>query len=151
MSDIAIVDSSMLLNVLDVPGFNQHRDDVFEQFGQLANDGSHLLLPMAAMLETGDHIADLSDGRNRRRHAERFRNCIRESLRGDAPWTPLEFPETSRLAAWLEDFPGKAMEGLGVSDVSIIDAWERACTLHPNQRVYIWTLHRRLRAYDRKP
>ena len=151
MSDIVLVDSSVLLNVLDIPGFNQDRDDILERFGQLVNADDHLLLPMAAVLETGDHVADLSDGRERRRYAQRFRDCIYEALQGDAPWTPIEFPETSQLAEWLAEFPDLAMQELGISDVSIIDAWQRACARHPHQRVYIWTLHRQLGAYDQRP
>ncbi len=151
MSDIVIVDSSVLLNVLDIPGFNQQRDDVLERFGQLVDAEDHLLLPLAAVIETGDHVADLRDGRERRRYAERFRDCIHEALRDEAPWTPIEFPDPSRLQAWLADFPDRAMRELGISDVSIIDAWQRACTRHPHQRVYIWTLHQPLRAYDRHP
>ena len=151
MSDIVIVDSSVLLNVLDVPGFNQHRDDVLERFDQLVDAEDHLLLPLAAVLETGDHVADLSDGGERRRYAERFRARIHEALRNEAPWTPIDFPESSVLLAWLDDFPDMAMRELGISDVSIIDAWQRACARHPHQRVYIWTLHQRLEAYDRCP
>ena len=147
MSDIVIVDSCVLLNVLDVPGFNQHRDDVFQEFVRLVDAENHLLLPMAAVLETGDHVADLSDGKARRRYAERFRDCIHEALDGKAPWTPIEFPETSQLLVWLADFPDMAMQEFGVSDMSIIDAWERQRTLHPHRRVYVWTLHQRLRAY----
>ena len=151
MSDIVIVDSSVLLNILDVPGFNQHRDDVFQEFVRLLDAENHLLLPMAAILETGDHVADLSDGRERRRYAELFQKRISEALDGKAPWTPIEFPEKSLLSNWLADFPDMAMEGLGVSDVSIIDTWERQRTRHPHLRVYIWTLHQRLKAYDRRP
>ena len=151
MSDIVIVDSSVLLNVLDVPKFNQHRDDVLERFAQLVDAEDHLLLPLAAVLETGDHVADLSDGRERRRYAERFRDRIHEALRGEAPWTPIDFPEPSLLLAWLDDFPDMAMRELGISDVSIINAWQRAYARHPRQRVYIWTLHQRLQAYDRCP
>ena len=151
MSDIVIVDSNILLNVLDVPGFNQNQEDVLEEFGVLVEAGDHLLLPLAAVLEAGDHVADLRDGRERRRHAERFRDCILEALRGDAPWTPIEFPETARLIGWLSEFPDMAKQELGVSDVSILDAWQRACDRHPNQRVYIWTLHRQLQGYDREP
>lgn len=104
MSDIVIVDSSVLLNVLDIPGFNQHRDDVLERFGQLVDAEDHLLLPLAAVIETGDHVADLRDGRERRRYAERFRDCIHEALRDEAPWTPIEFPRpvaAARLACRL--------------------------------------------------
>ena len=138
MSDIVIVDSSVLLNVLDIPEFNQDKDDVFDEFGLLG-------------LETGDHVADLSDGGHRRHHATRFRDCIHQALQGEAPWTPIDFPDPSLLLAWLADFPDMAMRKLGLSDVSIIDAWQRVCIRHPHQRVYIWTLHQQLGAYDQRP
>ena len=106
---------------------------------------------MAAVLETADHIADLSHGGERRRCALRFRDRILEALRDETPWSLVEFPEASRLAEWLADFPNNATQELGLSDVSILDAWQTACARHPNQRVYVWTLHRKLQAYDRRP
>jgi len=151
MPDVVIVDSSILLNLFDVPGFNQSRNDVFERFRRLVSAGHLFLLPIAAVFETGDHLADLSDGRELRRHAQRFQSSILEALDGQAPWTPVELPETSRLRAWLKDFPDKAMRELGLGDVSIIDEWESACRRHPRRRVRIWTLHRQLQSYDRQP
>ena len=98
MSEIVIVDTSVLINVLDVPGFNQHRAEVFERFEYLVDAGASFLLPMAAIFETGDHIADLRDGRQRRRYADIFRNRMREALEGEAPWVPIRFPESRELA-----------------------------------------------------
>lgn len=151
MSDIVIVDSTILLNVLDIPAFNQDRAAVLAEFETLLEAEDHLFLPMAAVLETADHIADLSQGGERRRCALRFRDRILEALRDDPPWSLVEFPEASRLAEWLADFPNNATQELGLSDVSILDAWQTACARHPNQRVYVWTLHRKLQAYDRRP
>lgn len=151
MPDVVIVDSSILLNVLDIPGFNQDRNDVFRQFRTLVSAGHLFLLPLAAVFETGDHLADLSDGGERRRHARRFQSSMLEALDGQVPWAPIELPETSRLRAWLKDFPDNAMREVGLGDVSIIDEWERACRRHPRQRVRIWTLHRQLQSYDRPP
>ncbi len=131
MGDIVIVDTSVLLNVLDVPAFNQDRAAVFAQFRELLDSGASFLLPMAAIFETGDHIADLRDGRLRRRHAEVFRDRIREALKGDAPWVPIRFPDEAQLAEWLETFPDSAMAGLGMSDFSIVKAWEVECARHP--------------------
>lgn len=148
---LVIVDSSILLNVLDIPGFNQDRVDVLEQFRLFVDAGHLFLLPIAAVFETGNHLADLADGRERRRHAQRFQRRILEALDGHAPWVPIEVPETARLRAWLDNFPDQAMRELGLGDVSIIDEWERACRRHPSQRVRIWTLHRQLQSYDRPP
>lgn len=59
MPPIVIVDTSVLLNVLDVPGFNQHRVDVLERFGEFVEGAANLLLPIGAVFETGNHIAQL--------------------------------------------------------------------------------------------
>lgn len=151
MSTVVIVDTSVLLNVLDAPAFNQDRAEVFARFKELLDAGANFLLPMAAIFETGDHIADLGDGRQRRRYAELFRDSIREALEGRAPWAPIQFPDSQQLARWLESFPDYAMRGPDVSDLSIIKAWEVVCAHHPRRRVRIWSLDQDLRGYDREP
>ena len=85
MSDVVIVDTSVLLNVLDVPAFNQNRAEVFAEFNEFLDSDANFLLPIAAIFETGGHIADLRDGRQRQRYAEVFRDRIREALEGNAP------------------------------------------------------------------
>ena len=45
MSEVAIVDTTVFLNVLDVPGCNQDRDMVMDQFEELVVSGANLLLP----------------------------------------------------------------------------------------------------------
>ena len=151
MSGIIIVDTSVLLNVLDVPAFNQRRAAVLSEFEELVKANSRFLLPIAAVFETGDHIADLRDGRERRRYAVIFRNRIREALEGEAPWVPIRFPDSRQLARWLESFPDCAMRGPDMSDLSIIKAWEVECTRHPTRRIRIWSLDQHLQGYDRKP
>ena len=151
MSDIVIVDTSVLLNVLDVPAFNQDRTEVFAQFKELLDSSANFLLPMATIFETGDHIADLRDGRQRRRYAEVFRDRIREALEGKAPWVPIQFPDSAQLAGWLVDFPDSAMTGQDMSDFSIVKAWEIECARHPTRRIRIWSLDQHLQGYDREP
>ena len=62
MSGIVIVDTSVFLNVLDVPGFNQDREADLARFRELIEAGANLLLPIAAIFEAGNHIAQLADG-----------------------------------------------------------------------------------------
>lgn len=52
MSEIVVIDTSVFLNVLDVPGFNQDRDSVLRELERLINRNATLLLPMAAVVET---------------------------------------------------------------------------------------------------
>lgn len=150
MSEIVIVDTSVLLNVFNVPSFNQNRESTLSEFEALVDDNVSFLIPMAAVFETGDHIADLSDGSQRRRYAEMFRAEIQSALRGERPWFPIRFPATGELAEWLTAFPEYAMRGPDLSDLSIIKAWEEACDLHPARRVRIWSLDTHLQSYDRE-
>ena len=151
MPPIVIVDTSVLLNVLAVPGFSQDRDTVLDRFGELVDAGASILLPLGAVFETGNHIADVPDGRQRRRYAVAFANEVRRALKREAPWTLAPLPDADQLMRWLDSFPSEAMRRLGMVDLSIIKEWERACTRHPRRRVSIWALDQHLSGYDRVP
>ena len=47
-SAIVIVDTSVLLNIMDVPDRNQHNPAVLDRLGALIDAGDHLFIPMAA-------------------------------------------------------------------------------------------------------
>lgn len=87
---VVIVDTCIFLNVLDVPGFNQHRDIVLRELEGRLEEGHNLLLPFCAILETGNHIAQLTDGGNRRRYADAFVKQVRSAISGSSPWTPTQ-------------------------------------------------------------
>ena len=151
MPGVAIVDTSVLLNVLDVPAFNQDRDTVLGHLEQLLEAGEHLLLPMAAIFEAGNHIGQLADGRLRRRYATEFADQIRMALNGNAPWVPVQLPDMTQVHEWLDSFPDFAMRGSGMGDLSIVKEWEAACARHPRLRVRIWSLDHHMGGYDRAP
>ena len=109
------------------------------------------MLPLGAVFETGNHIADVPDGRQRRRYAASFTGQVRRALNREAPWTLAPLPNADQLMGWLDTFPDDAMEGLGMVDLSIKKEWERACRRHPHRRVLIWALDRHLAGYDRIP
>ena len=149
MSEIVLVDTSVLTNVLNVPGRNQDREAVIAEFIRLVQSGTHLFLPMAAVFEAGNHIAQLADGRVRREAAATFAKEIKKALSGDAPWKPMRFPDQETLTAWLDDFPDAAMRGLGMGDLSIWKDWQKQCTLYPMSRVRVWSLDDDLAGLDR--
>lgn len=149
MSAIVLVDTSVLLNVLDVPGRNQERPDVIGALSQYIEAGAHLLLPMAAIVETGNHIAHVSDGNQRRSAAHYFVAEIRKALSGEAPWRPMQFPYNEQVLEWLNHFPDFAMKGVGFGDLSIVKEWEATCARHPMSRVLIWSLDGDLQGYER--
>jgi hypothetical protein len=109
-----------------------------------------MLLPLAAIFETGTHISHLSDGRLRRESAMRFVEQVRLAVAGLAPWRTTPIPQPEDLAIWLDEFPERAMCGLSLADLSMIKLFEQQCVLNPARRVFIWSYDEDdLSAYDR--
>lgn len=150
MSAIVIVDTSVLLNILDVPGRNQDRAAVLNRLGELIEAGDHLFIPMAAIVEVGNHIAHVGNGAHRRAAAERFVQEVRRALSNEAPWKPINFPSNQEVLSWLDAFPDSATQGIGMGDLSIKMEWEELCRRHPMSRVWVWTLDGDLADLDRR-
>jgi predicted nucleic acid-binding protein len=149
MSAIVIVDTSVLLNILDVPGRNESRAQVLSELEELIEADDHLFIPMAAIVEAGNHIARVSNGALRRAAAERFIAEVRKALADEAPWKPINFPSNQEVLGWLNAFPDAATQGLGMGDLSIKKEWEDLCTKYMMSRVRVWTLDKDLAGLDR--
>jgi hypothetical protein len=152
MSQIVLVDTCIFLNILDVPSFNQHRVAVLTALkNYVVTSSTSLLLPMIAIVEAGNHIAQLSSGGHRRIFAAKFANEVSKAMTGDSPWRAMRMPESEIILRWLPEFPGHAMCGTGMGDLSIIKDWEATCAMHAGHRVTIWSLDHNLEGYDRGP
>lgn len=145
---IWIVDTSVFLNVLDVPGFNQNRNEVLDSFRSKIENKDILLLPFTSIIETGNHIAQLSSGDLRRRFAQEFAENVIASLDGERPWQPLGFPVREDIKAWLADFPNQAQSGKGMGDHIILKQWEEQKAKFPGRSVRIWSLDQHLQGYE---
>ena len=108
MSTICLIDTSIFLNLLNVPNRNQSKTKVAADFETYIQADCRFLLPVATILETGNHIAQNGDGTLRRKTAQNFVKTIKSSFSGDAPWTPIEFPTTQEIDRWLDRFPDLA-------------------------------------------
>lgn len=147
---ICVIDTSVLCNLLPVPGRDQNREDALSDFETYTSLRSSILLPLAAILETGNHIAHASGGNVRRDTAEKFRKLIHKTLDGQSPWTPVNLFDNEWLGSWIDEFPSHATQGLGLGDVSIIKEFERQCELHPHREILIWSYDQHLRGYHRQ-
>lgn len=136
MSSICIIDTSVFLNLLNVPGKNQDKEKMKECFAEYAELGVTFILPMATIIETGNHIAQNGDGGTRRNVASRFCEAIKGAFNGDAPYQPSEFPDSTEILGWIDNFPvvagqnkspQKTGEGTSFGDLSIIE--EVGCRL----------------------
>lgn len=141
MKAVAIVDTSIFCNILNIPNMNSSRNEVMDEFEKLIKDDTSFLLPMAAVYETGNHIAQLSDGGNRRRFAEVFVKQVEKAINGDAPWQIIRVPTLEEIGIWLDEFPDRAMRNVSMGDLSIIKEWEKAKKRTPHLRVFIWSLY----------
>ncbi|TVQ21047.1 MAG: hypothetical protein EA367_06955 [Leptolyngbya sp. DLM2.Bin15] len=148
MKAVAIVDTSIFCNVLNIPHMNSERTQVMQELKKLLEESTNLLLPMAAIYETGNHIAQLSDGRNRRQFAEAFIEQVKKAIKGEAPWQVMQLPDMEEVGEWLSSFPESAMRGTGIADMSIIKEWEKMIRIAPNRRIFIWSLDSDLQGYD---
>ena len=108
MANIVIVDTSILLNILDVPFKNDQRAEVAERLKDHIRKGDQLFLPIATVLETGNHIAQNGDGNQKRKCALRFVETVRMAVTDSIPWALTPLPDNETLVSWLDDFPDSA-------------------------------------------
>ena len=151
MSAIRIIDTSVFCNILEVPSRCQKREETLQSLQKYLDQDDKLLLTMAAVYETGNHIAQEASGRQRRRVADRFAKQVERAIDGETPFSPTQIHDTEEVREWLSGFPNDAMRGIGIGDRSIITVWEQQCDLNPSRRVLIWSYDEDLRAYDREP
>lgn len=145
---ICIVDTSILVELLNVPGHASNHDALVAAFADRAAAREQFLLPLAVLVETGNHVAHVPDGAARRKSATAFVKLATASLRHESPFVPTPLPSILDVTAWLDDFPDHAMRGVGLGDRSLIALWDIQRQLHPKRRVYLWSLDGALAAYD---
>jgi hypothetical protein len=155
VTPITFLDTSVLCELLKVPGKCQRAEEVEAEFRQRIKDGERFIIPVTAVIETGNHIAQASG--DRRAAAERFDHWLRMSVAGDAPFHV-------NLVAWDDDFLIKLCDGdaasqsltdlagsgqLGAGDVAILVERDRfvARSAYNRTHVRIWTLENTLAAY----
>jgi len=154
MGKIVLVDSSVLLNILNVPGRNQRRQETLDTLKQHVDAGDRLYLPLACIIETGNHLARLSDGHDRRRLAEAFASKVTEAIENRAPWQIVptggsDQSDWSDLRNWLARFPDDATRGLSFTDAIIIYVYDTYCKKSRMSHVCVWALDSHLHGLDR--
>lgn len=146
---ICLLDTSILCELLQIPDRCQRSDEIRAELLRKTTSKETLLLPISAVVETGNHIGQIKDGRLRRECAKKFVALVQQAFRGQAPFRATSFFERDELLEWLDAFPEWAMQGSGFADLTIYKEFERQCQLNQSRRVYIWSRDRHLSAYDR--
>lgn len=151
------LDTSILCNILRIPGKCQHREEVVEEYTAKRDDRGTFILPMSTVIETANHIEQLPDGlgADRRRCAEALTDLLRLVASGDAPWVLHELAWNSDLLLRLCDggpaspaFVNVATLGhLGGGDLAILIERDRYLERVSGATVEVWTKDARLTAY----
>jgi hypothetical protein len=155
-AQVRFVDTSILLELLRVPGKAQQPEQVRAELDELLEARVQLVLPVATVIETGNHIAQLADGAARRRCAEAFVALLRATIEGrGVPWVPHAVAWDGRMLGKLCD--GARMTGsfvdlatagdLGTGDLAILAECELFEERTSGVEVKVWTHDQRLKAY----
>lgn len=156
MSKVLIIDTSILCVWLDVPGKGAcGRDD--DRWDKLRVDGkiqteiqakTTFVLPLASIIETGNHIAQAAHSRYERGQA--LAELMRKSADSETPWAAfseqsvLWSPEKLRFLA--DAWPELANQQLSLGDATIKDVAEYYAQM--NREVEILTGDHGLKAYQ---
>jgi len=146
---IGLVDTTIFCNIIQIPGMHNDHVEVMRQFRNYIDQDCTLLLPIATIIETGNHVAQNGDGNQRRETANKFTELVNKAILENIPWTiPKPLFSQDDLAEYLLEFPDNAMRGIGLGDLSIIKEFHRQCQLQPVCHIFVWSLDEHLMGYE---
>lgn len=161
MADICLLDTSILLNILDVPNRNNDKEMVLTDFQTYIQSNCRFIIPFVVAVEVGNHISQNGDGRTRRATAERFVDMMQRTFSGALPFEISDFDLKVEWQNWISEFVDRAgqnkttakpNEGMSLSDLSIIKEYEslqakNKANKNKHVTVFIWSLDSDLIAY----
>jgi len=151
---VTFIDTSVLVEILHVPGKSQCHEEIAEQLRARIDARESMILPTAAIIETGNHIAQVADGGARRHLGESLAKMLRAAMADHPPWTLNGARWDGKLLALICDgargsppLPEMMSQKVGVGDVSILAEAEAYEARVASVSVAIWTLDAGLAAY----
>ena len=133
MRRLELVDTSIVVELLRVPGKSGRHAETVEAFEDRAASGIELQMPVAAVIQAGAHVGRLGDGYERRRCADLLAALITNTIEKAVPWsfTPLAWDRELlvQLINPPDDAPGLvdslATEFLEIGDLIIVSEYRR--------------------------
>lgn len=148
--NVKFIDTSVMLNLLEVPEKCSDSSLVKEQWKECLAKKDVLIMPLATIIETGNHIAHITNGYARREIAAKFGEYLRKTAEGEAPWqlygASIEKDELLYISDHIEEF---ATRKVGIGDMSIIYAYEHYRDEMPAiGTIMIWSTDLHLQGYQ---
>lgn len=162
MRRVLIIDTSVLCVWLEVPGkdscgldddlWNKQRVDA--KIAEAQQEGTLFVLPLASIIETGNHIAHANDGNSRRECGLALAKLMRQSADEEQPWAAFsdqsELWSPNSLKMLAETWPALVMqERLSLADATIIKVAD--FYVQAGHEVEILTGDRGLQAHEPTP
>ncbi len=154
MQSMVFIDTSILCNLVPVPGRDQDREAVQDELKTRMGQKQRFILPITAVVEAGNFIAQVSDGRLRRETAQKLEEILRFVCEGRSPWVLHDVPWGREfLVQFLNgadtgaDYVTHAQNQLGAGDLCILAERHH---YHVRSGIFadIWSLDVRLSAYN---
>jgi hypothetical protein len=145
---VCILDTSVFCEIVEVPGRSGSHAELYAEMERKVAAGETLLLPLVAIVETGNHVGQVKDGQARRSAAERFVDATRQAIDGATPFVVTPFHPAREWRKCLDEFVEWATKNAGLADLDIKTEWDRQRDLNPGRRVYVWSLDRHLQGFD---
>lgn len=153
LSDVAILDTSWLLELYRVPGYfdDTRTDNVQTETEGLIEVRYELFVTVPVLFEVASHITHIRDGRRRRILGERLRDNVASSIARESPWTIatvgrnilLRSQDVIQLA---ERFLESSGPNYSFADISIIDLASQL--RRPGRTVRILAFDEQLESYS---
>ena len=154
MADICILDTNIILNILNVPSKSQDRVKVLDEFKIFAESNCRFIIPLVVAVEVGNHISQNGDGNTRREIAKQFVDMMQKTFDGSSPFEISNFDLKLEWRNWINEFidkagqnktPDKPNEGMSLTDLSIIKEYEdiqakNKANKRKHVNVFIWSL-----------
>lgn len=154
MRSVVFLDTSIVCNLVPVPGFDQDSAEVKKEMNNRMKSGAQFILPITAVIETGNHIAQLPSGDARRKAADRFSTMLQMVINNKAPWILHDIAwNTSFLQSFLEGaetgstYVQHALTGVGAGDLCILTERQQY-QVRTHLAAEIWTLDQGLSAHN---
>ena len=149
---LILLDTSIMLEILQVPDKSKPGSSIPDEFNAMLGSNEYTLyLPIATVIETGNHISQIKRKGSALRHiiAQEFVSKVKMALDGTTPFKALEW-EASEMADWIVSFPDSAARGESFGDLSIIRQFNKLCQESPTQLpIKIWSGDNHLSSYRR--
>lgn len=159
LCSLVLIDTTVFLNLLEIPHRCQNKDEIKEQFAKYPSDSNRFILPFSTIWETGNHIAQIKDGKEvRKKYANFFCVLVKKAMNGEAPFRVIDPPKNEDVLEWLASFPDAAgsgskkdEEGISWGDYTIIKTFEKLKEKMKMTSIKIWSTDRDLDHYQYTP